>query len=200
MRQSRALRRGSQIDFLSALIICALMKIENEPCGTVAAATAGDESTPPKHQLADLAPLLYVIANVSKHFRRRVQEEAKGFELTLPQWKVLAHLSSTTGIAQSALANLVEADAMTVSGILERLEARGYATRSPNPKDSRAKVVHGTALAEREVAKMRDVARQIYTQVLEGIPADDIAVALATLSKISDNLAGLSDQNKDADK
>ncbi|MEO5805780.1 MarR family winged helix-turn-helix transcriptional regulator [Devosia sp.] len=167
------------------------MKIELESFAKVETAAApGCEPSQNQHKLAELAPLLYVIANVSKHFRRRVQEEAKDFELTIPQWKVLAHLSSSEGIAQSALPAMVDADAMTISGILDRLEARGLAVRSPNPKDSRAKVVHATPLAQAEVAKMREVGRGVYAKAIEGISEADVAATLATLNRISDNLAG----------
>lgn len=173
------------------------MKIEIESFAKVESAPApGCEPAQTQHKMAELAPLLYVIANVSKHFRRRVQEEAKDFELTIPQWKVLAHLSASEGIAQSALPALVDADAMTISGILDRLQARGLAVRSPNPKDSRAKVVHATALAQAEVAKMRAVGREVYGLALAGIPDADIAITFATMNKISDNLAG-SDRQQD---
>jgi hypothetical protein len=61
--------------------------------------------------------------------------------ITMPQWKALSEISRNPGITQVELAALTDSDPMTMSGILDRLEKRGFVTRSPDPRDSRAKVV-----------------------------------------------------------
>lgn len=162
------------------------MKIETTPFQDAEDAVRYAEM---KRKLSEIAPLLYVLGNVSKHFRRRVAEQAKDFDITVPQWKVLAQLSVTEGISQSALAGLCEIDAMTVSGILDRLEVRGLAVRAPNPRDSRAKIVRSTPLANDRVAEIRAVAKGVYAEAVQGISPADQDLALRTLTRIADNLA-----------
>lgn len=143
-----------------------------------------------KRKMSEVAPLLFALGNITKHFRRQVADRTKDYDITVPQWKVLAQLSVEDGISQASLARLSEMDAMTISGILERLEARGLAVRSPNPRDSRAKIVHATPLAEERVNEIRAVAKDVYAMALEGIPQDEQVLVLNNLNKIVDNLAG----------
>lgn len=163
------------------------MKIETKPFQDAEDSARVSEL---KRKMSEVAPLLFVLGNITKHFRRQVSDRTKDYDITVPQWKVLAQLSVEDGISQSSLARLSEMDAMTISGILERLEARGLAVRSPNPRDSRAKIVHATPLAEARVSEIRAVAKDVYAMALDGIPQDEQTLVLNSLNKIVDNLAG----------
>ena len=71
------------------------------------------------------APLGYLIHEVARLMKRRFEDEASMQEVTLPQWRALAHISNQDGMTQKALARAVDTDPMTMSGILDRLEKRG---------------------------------------------------------------------------
>lgn len=150
--------------------------------------------------LAEIAPIGFLIGTVAKHLKRTFDEQAKKHDLTLPQWRVLSQLVTEGGMTQSVLAGAVETDPMTISGILDRLEARGLVLRTQDASDSRAKIVSATDAARDLIAVMRGVAAQVYDVALDGIAADARAALVETLTKISDNLADQRDRRQDASK
>ncbi len=52
----------------------------------------------------------FLVRDVSRLSAKRFERNAHGLELTLPQCKVLAHLSRNEGISQARLAELTETD------------------------------------------------------------------------------------------
>lgn len=131
----------------------------------------------------------YLIHDVARQLRRHFDAEAQRHELTLPQWRVIAQLSLTDGLSQVALAGLVETDPMTISGVVERLEAKGLIERQPDPDDSRAKIVLITDKARAVVAEMKLLADEVYAAAFEGISDADRATTLSVLNQMSANLS-----------
>ena len=150
--------------------------------------------------IADVAPISKLIFSVTKQMRRVFDEQARLQDMTLPQWRALGQLAQSDGLSQSALAVLIEADQMTTSKILRLLEARGLIARLPDPADSRAKIVRVTPPVYDMVEAMKAAAADLHETMLEGVPEADKQVLVRTLNKISDNLAGQSDRQKDFSK
>ncbi|KRA53054.1 MarR family winged helix-turn-helix transcriptional regulator [Devosia sp. Root635] len=139
----------------------------------------------------------YLIYEVARTFRRRFEEEARRHDLTLPQWRALAELARRGGISQVALAAAIDADPMTVSGILDRLEKRGLVRREQDPADSRAKVVQlsGDGRALFDTAKAVGV--ELYASAVQGMSATELAALVHGLTAIRNNLNGLPAEQKD---
>jgi MarR family transcriptional regulator for hemolysin len=147
---------------------------------------------------ASISPLGYLINDVARQLRRRFDDQAKAHGLTLPQWRTLAQLYHTEGVSQVALAACTETNPMTMSGILDRLEARGLVERIADPNDSRAKLAQTTAKARALVEEMRAVGTQVYDEALTGVSLADREVLLSALSQISSNLSEQSAMRKEA--
>ena len=158
------------IDFVCALIICALMK----------------SNFGYKHQ----APLGYLINEVGRLMKRRFEEEARIHGITLPQWRVLAQVALNDGITQVALAAATDTDPMTVSGVLDRLEKRGLIERYADPTDSRAKFARLTAEGEEVFTTARKVGLAMYEAALEGVSPEDRQTVISALMRMRDNLSG----------
>ena len=90
----------------------------------------------------------FLVHEVARLLKRRFEDEARIHGVTLPQWRALAEISNSEGISQVSLANAVDTDPMTMSGILDRLEKRGLIERFVDPNDSRAKLARMTAEGE----------------------------------------------------
>ena len=133
-----------------------------------------------------LGPLLH---NATRLLRREFERRAREHRLTLLQWRVLAKLADQDGMTQTALANLVEVSAMTLSDIVERLETLGLVRRETDPADSRAKLVWVTPAAQEMVSDMRVIAEQVYDRALDGLDEADRAALQRALTRISANLA-----------
>jgi len=134
------------------------------------------------------APFGYMIHDVAKLIRRRFEEQAREHNMTLPQWRLIGQLSKQEELPQSAIAGLIEADPMTVSGILDRLESRQLVERFPDPNDSRAKLVRLTDKAHDLVAQMRDVGKALFDEAFDGVSEEDRESLLRILTCVSANL------------
>lgn len=134
-------------------------------------------------------PVGYLVNEVSRLFKRRFEDEARVFGVTLPQWRALAEVARHESVTQVNLANAIEADPMTVSGMLDRLEKRDLVNRFADPTDSRAKRVRITPSGEELVDAARKVALAIYAQALTGIDKQEQQALTAMLDRIRDNLA-----------
>ncbi len=70
---------------------------------------------------------------------------ASELELSPPQLWALRHLSPDTPLPMSSLAGLLHCDNSNVTGIVDRLEARGLVERRAAAHDRRVKHLHLTA-------------------------------------------------------
>jgi DNA-binding MarR family transcriptional regulator len=131
----------------------------------------------------------YILHDVARQMRRHFDAAAQQHELTMPQWRVVAQLSISDGISQVALAGLCDTDPMTISGVIERLEAKGLVMRETDPADSRAKIVLVTDKARGVVSEMKLLAEEVYAVAFEGISDADRATTVKVLDKMSANLS-----------
>lgn len=149
-------------------------------------------------QFSQAAPLGHLVHEVARLFRRRFEEEAKVHGITMPQWKALAEIARNPGITQVALAALTDTDPMTMSGILDRLEKRELIERNPDPRDSRAKVVHIASAGVHIVDSARKVGLAIYARATEGIGAEEERLIRDALERIRGNLTGMYAEEKES--
>jgi len=70
--------------------------------------------------------------------RKRFDGRARSLELTGAQWRVLARLRRFEGINQTALAEILEIEPITLGRHIDRLEGKGWVERRPDPEDRRA--------------------------------------------------------------
>ncbi|MBB94942.1 MAG: MarR family transcriptional regulator [Rhodobacteraceae bacterium] len=76
------------------------------------------------------------------------------FGLSIPEWRVLAHLATVDGASVRDIESRVAMEKSKVSRAASRLEARGLLSKQGNPEDRR--LVHLTLTAE-GIALMRDL-------------------------------------------
>jgi MarR family transcriptional regulator for hemolysin len=143
------------------------------------------------------APLGYLLFDVAKLMKRRFEEEARSHGVTLPQWRALAHVAFTDSISQVALAQAIDTDQMTVSGVLDRLEKRGLITREADPADSRAKLARVTDKGLAIVESARAAGTAMYEAALVGVAPEQTAIATAVLQQMRNNLLGQAAETKD---
>lgn len=148
------------------------------------------EPTLPPDSFKHRAPLGYLVHEVAKLMKRRFEAEAKTHEITLPQWRALAQIAMKDTVSQAALAQAMDIDPMTLSGVLDRLEKRGLIERYVDPTDSRAKLAHLTPAGYAIYKSAREVGATMYDNSLVGISSEDAARAESVLQRMRDNLIG----------
>jgi DNA-binding MarR family transcriptional regulator len=83
------------------------------------------------------------LSAVRQILRQPVEAEFARGNLTAPQRSVMQALFHSGGLSLKELSRRVGLAHSTVSGIVDRLEKRGLATRRPDPADGRARVDRG---------------------------------------------------------
>lgn len=96
---------------------------------------------------------------IRSEFDRRIGEAGLG--ITAGEARMLAHVARTGPSRQTAVAERMGVEAMTVTGFLDRLEGQGLVERATDPSDRRAKIVSLTARAAEVLAGIRSVADSI---------------------------------------
>ncbi len=79
----------------------------------------------------------FLLHDVSRLLRVRFDRRARALGLTRAQWRVLAHLAPRQGINQTALAEILEVETITLGRHIDRLEDTGWVERRPDPHDRR---------------------------------------------------------------
>src|SRR5947207_808153 len=89
-------------------------------------------------------------------FAQRAHLPSSGaeFELSPIQCHVLHLIEPGRPLPMSRLADTLSCDASNVTGLVDRLEARGLVRREPSPQDRRVKVLHLTPTGARLRAQL----------------------------------------------
>ncbi|MFF4580473.1 MarR family winged helix-turn-helix transcriptional regulator [Streptomyces sp. NPDC001389] len=98
--------------------------------------------------------LLELLAAIGTAQWRDFAAAAARYGLTSTQAKVLAQLGGP--VPMRGLASLLACDASNVTGIVDRLEARGLVRREPEPRDRRVKNVVATAEGRETMRRVRE--------------------------------------------
>ena len=133
----------------------------------------------------------FLIGDVSRLLRMRLDQRARALDLTRAQWRVLAQLRRREGINQRALADILEIENITLTRHIDRLELKGLVERRPDPNDRRARTLHLKRKTKSILGKMRSLSEQTREEALEGINAKDAERLINTLLKIKDNMLHL---------
>jgi DNA-binding MarR family transcriptional regulator len=131
-----------------------------------------------------------LLHEVAKLLKRRFEEEVRVYNVTLPQFRVLAQIALGQDSSQKALAASIDVDPMTMSGILDRLEKRGLINRIPDPGDSRAKLAAVTEEGAEIVESARNVGLGVLEEGLQGLSEKERTQLKYLLGRMRDNLVG----------
>jgi DNA-binding MarR family transcriptional regulator len=131
----------------------------------------------------------FLLHDVSRLMRASFDQRAQALGLTRAQWRVLVHLGPRQGINQSALADILELDAVTMGRHVDRLERDGWLERRADPGDRRAWRLYLTEAAQPTLDRMERIATEMQAAALEGISPADRERLIATLGRIKANLA-----------
>ncbi|HSP55958.1 MAG TPA: MarR family transcriptional regulator [Dehalococcoidia bacterium] len=95
-------------------------------------------------------------------------------DITMTQFKVLLTIYVDGPQSCGALASTLDLSLPTMTGILNRLNRRGYLKRERDPRDGR-RVISGLSKKGREVMERLWVAgREQLAYILQGVPVEDL--------------------------
>ncbi len=132
----------------------------------------------------------FLLQDVSRLMRRNFNREVEiqKIGLTQAQWQALVHISRNEGMRQAALADILEAQPITVGRLIDRMAAKGWVERRPDPTDRRAVGLYLTDKATPLLDQMWGIAMQTRAAAMEGISETDKEKLLDMLALIRTNL------------
>ncbi|MFJ3857497.1 MarR family winged helix-turn-helix transcriptional regulator [Streptomyces sp. NPDC090085] len=138
--------------------------------------------------MSDTAPpaptkleLLELLAAIGTAQWREFAAAAAQHGLTSTQARVLAQLDGP--VPMRGLAALLVCDASNVTGIVDRLEARGLVRREPSPADRRVKNVVATDAGRQVIRVVREEMQAIHG-ALDTLDEDESANLYALLGRL----------------
>src|SRR5690606_9656687 len=105
------------------------------------------------------------------------------------QWRLLVRLIKEEGVAQARLAELLEIEAISLSGLLDRMEEGGWIERRADASDRRVRMIFPTGKSRQAFAAIKGVAGEVYDLALAGLTAEEKLTLVKGLNTIITNLA-----------
>jgi len=114
--------------------------------------------------LDDFLPyrLAVTAARVSREFSTRYRAR---FGITIPEWRVVAHLSQTGAVSVREIHARVDMDKSKVSRAASRLEAAGYVEKRVNPSDRRLLELTLTPKGQAMMLELAELARAYQAEL-----------------------------------
>lgn len=137
----------------------------------------------------------FLLHDVSRLLRKNFDRRARALGLTRAQWRVLAHLAPRQGINQTALAEILEIENITVARHIDRLEDTGWVERRPDPDDRRAWHLYLTGKARPILDQMELLAVETQEEAMAGLPESERRRLLALLLSMKRNMVVVGSQD-----
>lgn len=120
-----------------------------------------------------------VLINIRKIIRsinlesKRIQKE---YGISIPQYLCLNFLNSQEDYRATAkeIGIHLNLNASTVSGIISRLEKKGFLAKLPNQSDKRSTYIYLTAIGEKMVTSIPDLLHEKLTTKLKSLSDEDL--------------------------
>ncbi len=136
----------------------------------------------------------FILNDVARLLRTYADYRASQFGITRAQWAVLVRVDREEGLNQSALAETLDLQPITLTRLLDKLCDSGLIERRPDPDDRRAKRLFLMPAARPLLEQLRVLGEETMAEALAGIDRASVDQMLAELSTVKDNLRRLIQQ------
>jgi MarR family transcriptional regulator for hemolysin len=133
----------------------------------------------------------FLVRDVYRLYARHFERYARDIELTLPQCRVLGHLSRNEGISQARLAELTDTDPMTLVRTLDRMQQDQWIERRPDPLDRRAHRLYLREAAKPVMQRMWKIADQARQEALSALSVAEREQLVGLLERVQGALLQL---------
>ncbi len=139
------------------------------------------------YDLKRLGPLLH---DAARAMRKRFEYRTRELGLSSAQWRLLINLAREGRMTQTRLADLLDVEPISVSRLIDRMQAAGWVARQTDPNDRRVRLIVPTEKARLAHDDIRTIADTVYDEALSGLSAMERNTLAKGLNAIIDNLSG----------
>jgi MarR family transcriptional regulator, organic hydroperoxide resistance regulator len=136
----------------------------------------------------DFMRLLWSIEHGLQRMSKRMESE---IGITGPQRLVLRVVGQFPGLSASEVAHIVRLHPSTITGVLQRLAARGLLERQRDPSDTRRVRLRLKPKATVHTRSARGTVEKIVTEALERVGPGNVRAARKVLKEIAERLNAL---------
>jgi DNA-binding MarR family transcriptional regulator len=144
--------------------------------------------------------LCFLLHEVARLLRKRFEQISRECRLTRSQWQALAYLAQNEGINQSGLAELLDVEPITLSRILDKLEACELIERHLHPSDRRVRILRLAPAARPKLMQARKLGEITRREALTGLSEAEDLRLLETLKILKFNLTEACDASVEKQK
>lgn len=130
----------------------------------------------------------FLLHDISRLLRKKFDQRASGLGLTRAQWRVLQRISRQEGINQSALAEVLEVENITLGRHIDRLEEAGWVERRRDPADRRAWLLFLKEKVDPMMQEMKVISEELLDDAFAGFSDADVSDLVEKLDRIKENL------------
>lgn len=147
--------------------------------------------TTPARRLDPVLDFLQLLWSVEHGLQSASKRMEASLGITGPQRLVLRMVGRFPGLSAGELAHIVQLHPSTITGILQRLVARGLLVRDRDPRDNRRVRLRLRTAARVFTGPSSGTVERAVTKALAGVSAPQVRAARAVLSAVS---AALNDE------
>lgn len=129
-----------------------------------------------------------LVHDVARQLRVLIDAKVEPYKLTRLKWLTLAILDRKDGISQAELAEHLDLDRSAVGRLLERMETRGFITRTRDEQDRRVIRIFIKEEAKPMLADLEKISADVRRQATAGLSKDEEKTLIEILLKIKNNL------------
>ncbi|MEE4539098.1 MAG: MarR family transcriptional regulator [Erythrobacter sp.] len=133
--------------------------------------------------------IVFLVEEVPRKLRKVFDASTAKFGLSRTQWRAIAYLYRSPGLTQTELARHLDLERASVGHVIDQLEKAHFVERRSIEGNRRVWSLHLLPKAIEILPSLRLEADAIYTQLLTGISATELATVKNLLVKLSGNLA-----------
>ena len=131
----------------------------------------------------------FLLGDSSRLLRKRFDRLARSFGMTRAQWGVIAVLRHDEGINQTAMADIMDIEPITLGRHIDRLEEAGWVERRPDPDDRRAWRIFLTDKVQPVLEEMENIAIEVRNDAMVDFSSMERERFIDNLIRVKSNLA-----------
>lgn len=135
-------------------------------------------------QILDMAG--HLIRRLHQHstlvFSARTQ--AQGHDLTPVQFAALDAVFHHPGVDQASVAEMIGYDRATIGGVIDRMEKKGWLSRTVSAQDRRSRVLALTSRGKQIHAALLPIVLELQRDILEALTRDERDTLIRLMRKI----------------
>lgn len=133
----------------------------------------------------------FLLHDVARLMRWEFERKAQSTGLTRSQWRLLLYLARDDGMQQKELARILDVTAITLTGLLDRLERDGWIERRNDHSDRRAKRIFLTTRVRDEgvIQNLQVIGAEVRQAAVSGLDKQQIQQLTETLQQMRENLS-----------